>query len=65
MRQRNKFKQLITRGESWSDGEFLEHISCLYFDDYYRAIEGELKGSRKKGLDKEAEEFRDRFFARM
>jgi hypothetical protein len=53
------------RGRSWSDEKFLEHISCLYFDDYYRAIKNELKGFRKDGMDAQAEEFRDRFFAQM
>jgi len=53
------------RGESWSDAEFLEHISCLYSGGCRRAIEAELKDLRKKGMDREAAEFRGRFFARM
>jgi len=52
-------------GRSWSDEKFLKHVSCLYFDHFHRAIANELKGFRKKGMDKQAEEFRDRFFARM
>ena len=53
------------RGRSWSDEEFLKHISCLYFGDYYGAISNELKELRKQGRHAEAVAFRDRFFARM
>jgi REP element-mobilizing transposase RayT len=53
------------RGRSWSDEEFLRHISCLYFGPFYAAIAKELRDLRKHGRDAEAEKFRDRFFARM
>ena len=53
------------RGGSWSDERFLGHISSLYSGHYYRAIAAELKNLRKQGLDGDAEEFRNRFFARM
>jgi REP element-mobilizing transposase RayT len=53
------------RGKSWSDEEFLRHVSIVYFGKYYRAIKKELTTLREERRDAEAEEFRDRFFARM
>jgi len=53
------------RGKSWSDEKFLRHVSIVYFGKYYAAIQKELTTLRKEGRDREAEEFRDRFFARM
>lgn len=53
------------RGRSWSDERFLGHLSCLYSGDYLAAVSKELMDLRRQGRDREAEEFRDRFFARM
>ena len=53
------------RGQSWSDDEFLRHLTKLYYGDRYRAIERELKHLRKQGRDSEAGELRDMFFVRM
>ena len=53
------------RGRLWSDEKFLKHVSCLYFGEYYAAISNELRNLRKKGRERDVEEFRDRFFDRM
>jgi len=53
------------RGRSWSDEEFLRHISCRYHGKEFRRIAGELARWREQGVDSEAEKLRDRHFARM
>ena len=53
------------RGRSWSDERFLDHISCLYRGERYEAIALELKVMRERGFQAEAEQYRDKFFARM
>jgi REP element-mobilizing transposase RayT len=53
------------RGRSWSDEEFLRHLSILYSGPFHAAIARELRHLRKQGRDAEAGEFRGRFFARM
>jgi len=53
------------RGRSWSDEEFLRHISCRYHGEAFKEIAGELAGLRERGNHDDAEEYRDKFFARM
>jgi len=53
------------RGKSWSDEEFLKHLTTRYHDDEWREIAAKLNSYREKGLDRKAEEYRDKFFARM
>jgi len=53
------------RGKSWSDEKFLRHISCRYRDREFLKIASRLKHFRKQGLDRAAEELRDKFFALM
>jgi len=53
------------RGKSWSDERFLEHLTTRYHDDEWLAIAARLRGYRKDGLHRKAEEYRDKFFVRM
>jgi len=53
------------RGKSWSDEEFLEHLATRYHDVEWLAIAAKLRGYRKDGLHRKAEEYRDSFFVRM
>jgi len=53
------------RGRSWSDEEFLRHISTRYRGGQLAAIAGELGDLRACGDDAAAEAYRDKFFARM
>ena len=53
------------RGRSWSDEEFLRHISSRYHGEQYARIANKLAWWRERGIDSEAEKLRDRHFARM
>jgi len=53
------------RGKSWSDEEFLRHVSCRYKGDQYMEIAAELNELREGGFHADAEAYRDKFFARM
>jgi len=53
------------RGKSWSDERFLEHMKTRYHDAEWLAIAMKLNGYREKGQHRKAEEYRDKFFARM
>jgi len=53
------------RGKSWSDERFLEHLATRYHDEEWLVIAAKLRGYRKEGLHRKAEEYRDKFFARM
>ena len=53
------------RGSSWSDERFLAHLSARYRGAELAALAARLRGFREQGLDKAAEEFRQKFFARM
>jgi hypothetical protein len=53
------------RGASWSDEEFLKHLSCLYFGERMAEIAWQLDHYRKQGWDDLAEAYRNKFFVRM
>ena len=53
------------RGGSWSDEEFLAHLSKLYRGGELAGHRWRLENLRRRGLDGAAREFRERFFARM
>jgi len=53
------------RGHSWSDEEFLHHISSRYHGEEYARIANKLAWWRERGIDSEAEKLRARYFARM
>ena len=52
-------------GASWSDEDLLDHLSCLYSELQMRELRWELEHYRSQKNHVAAEEFRQRFFARM
>jgi REP element-mobilizing transposase RayT len=53
------------RGASWTDEEFFNHVSTLYYGLRMNEIRWRLEHYRSQGWDDLAEEFRNTFFARM
>jgi len=53
------------RGKSWSDERFLEHLATRYRGEELIPIAAKLAKLRKENRHREAEEYRDKFFARM
>ena len=52
-------------GASWSDEEFLGHLSCLYKEREMGEIRWELEHYRAQKNDRAAERLRERYFVRM
>jgi len=53
------------RGASWSDAQFLKHLSSLYTGDKMKGISMQLKELRKHAGDAAAVAYRDSFLKRM